>query len=257
MDQQRHYLQLLEAQSKNSMPEPLFGSNWEAHAVKVYTNEVFFDFQEEVKFSINACSVCGYTPPDSVTNFEVSIVEDANSERDMQLSTIGEQWINPVYDLNGNLLENYDLTGNSKFGMSWVWSEIYATVGMLKRKEEESDMREFAKIIKEFREKLEPNPKPLTKEQELEVLLNCKALKEVKILPPKVSKNKGSGKRLVSSKNKAIMKAKKPKRLCAMCKRMSHHDKRNCPNEFPEHPPENQGDTSEEKEEGEEVEDED
>ncbi|XP_074263147.1 uncharacterized protein LOC141585959 [Silene latifolia] len=159
----------------------------------------------------------------------------------------------PVYDLNGNLLENYDLTGNSKFGISRVWPEIYATVGMLKRKEE-SDMREFAKLIKEFREKLEPNPKLLTKEQELEVLLNCKAPKEIKILPPKVSKNKGSGKRLVSGKNKAIMKAKKPKRLCAKCKRMSHHDKRNCPNEFAEHPPENQGDTSEEEEEGEEAE---
>ncbi|XP_074266873.1 protein FAR-RED IMPAIRED RESPONSE 1-like [Silene latifolia] len=243
-----YFRNLLEAESENSMPETLFGSNWEAHAVKVYTHEVFFDFQQEVKFSVNACSVCGYTPPDLVTNFEIQLLRTQTSERDMQLSTIGEQWIwsknalrNPVYDLNGNLLENFNLTGNSsKFGMSRVWSEIYATVSMLKRKEEESDIREFAKLIKEFREKLEPNPKPLTKEQELELLLNCKAPKEVKILPPKVSKNKGSGKRLVSIKNKAIMKAKKPKRMCAKCKCMSHHDKRNCPNEFAEHPPENQ-----------------
>ncbi|XP_074297609.1 protein FAR1-RELATED SEQUENCE 3-like [Silene latifolia] len=44
MDQQRHNLQLREAQSENSMPETIFGSNWEAHAVKVYTHEVFFDF---------------------------------------------------------------------------------------------------------------------------------------------------------------------------------------------------------------------
>ncbi|XP_074299931.1 protein FAR1-RELATED SEQUENCE 5-like [Silene latifolia] len=44
MDQQRHNLKLLEAHSHNSMPETLFGSNWEAHAVKVYTHEVFFDF---------------------------------------------------------------------------------------------------------------------------------------------------------------------------------------------------------------------
>ncbi|XP_074265963.1 protein FAR-RED IMPAIRED RESPONSE 1-like [Silene latifolia] len=81
MDQQRHNLKLLEAQSHNSMPETLFGSNWEAHAVKVYTHEVFFYFQKEVKFSVNACSVCGYTPPDPVTNFEVSIVEDANKRK--------------------------------------------------------------------------------------------------------------------------------------------------------------------------------
>ncbi|XP_074315185.1 protein FAR1-RELATED SEQUENCE 5-like [Silene latifolia] len=57
-----YFRNLLEAQSENSMPETLFGSNWEAHAVKVYTHEVFSDFQEEVKFSVNACSVCGYTP---------------------------------------------------------------------------------------------------------------------------------------------------------------------------------------------------
>ncbi|XP_074314205.1 protein FAR1-RELATED SEQUENCE 11-like [Silene latifolia] len=38
---------------------------------------------------------------------------------------------NLVYDLNGNLMENYDFTGNSKFGMSRVWSEIYATVVLL------------------------------------------------------------------------------------------------------------------------------
>ncbi|XP_074278473.1 uncharacterized protein LOC141602063 [Silene latifolia] len=240
MDQQRHNLKLLEAQSHNSMPETLFRSNWEAHAVKVYTHEVFFDFQEEVKFSVNACSVCGYTPLDPVTNFEVSIVEDANKRKRYAVEWSKNALRNPVYDLNENLLENNDLTGNSKFGMSRVWSEIYATVGMLKREEEESDMREFAKLIKEFREKLEPNPKPWTKEQELETLLNCKAPKEIKILPPKASRNKGSGKRMVSSKNKAIMKAKKLKRLCAKCKRMSHHDKRNCPNEFAEHPPENQ-----------------
>ncbi|XP_074301135.1 protein FAR1-RELATED SEQUENCE 5-like [Silene latifolia] len=131
--------------SNNSMPETLFGSNCEAHAVKVYTHEVFFDFQEEVKFSVNACSVCGYTPPDPVTNFEVSIVEDANkrkryaveyNRRTMDVRCACKLWSknalrNPVYDLNGNLLENNDLTGNSKFRMSWVWFEIYATVDLV------------------------------------------------------------------------------------------------------------------------------
>ncbi|XP_074314027.1 uncharacterized protein LOC141649232 [Silene latifolia] len=239
MDQQRHNLKLLETQSDNSMPETLFGSNWEAHVVKIYTHEVFFEFQEEVKFKVNVCSVCGYTPPDPVTNFEVSMVEDAKKRKRYAVEhnrrTMENALRNPVYDLNGNLMENYNPTSNSKFGMSRVWSEIYATVGIFKRKEA-PDLREFAKLIKKFREKLKPNPKPLTKERELEVLLNCKAPKEVKILPPKVSKNKGSGKRLVSSKNNAIMKAKKPKRFCAKCKRMSHHDKRICPNDFAEHP---------------------
>ncbi|XP_074305555.1 protein FAR1-RELATED SEQUENCE 5-like [Silene latifolia] len=127
----KHNLKLLEAQSQNSMPETLFGSNWEAHAVKVYTHEVFFDFQEEVKFSVNACSVCGYTLPDSVTNFEVSIVEDANKRKRYAVEWSKNALRNPIYDLNGNLLENNDLTDNIKFGMSRVWYEIYATVDLV------------------------------------------------------------------------------------------------------------------------------
>ncbi|XP_074265878.1 protein FAR-RED IMPAIRED RESPONSE 1-like [Silene latifolia] len=174
----KHNLKLLEAQSHNSMPETLFGSNWEAHAVKVYTHEVFFDFQKEVKFSVNACSVCGYTPPDPVTNFEVSIVEDANkrkryaveyNRRTMDVrcacklferkgilcnhiiwicsgkfKEIPEKYIlrrwsknalrNPVYDLNGNLLENNDLTGNSKFKMSRVCPRFTQSLVCLKEK---------------------------------------------------------------------------------------------------------------------------
>ncbi|XP_074301402.1 protein FAR1-RELATED SEQUENCE 3-like [Silene latifolia] len=104
-------------------------------------------------------NVYGYTPPDPVTNFEVSIVEDANKRKryaveynrrtmdvrcafklferkgilcnhiiwicSAKFKEIPEKYIlrrwsknalrNTVYDLNGNLLENYDLTGNSKF----------------------------------------------------------------------------------------------------------------------------------------------
>ncbi|XP_074266245.1 protein FAR1-RELATED SEQUENCE 5-like [Silene latifolia] len=80
-ERDQHNLKLLEAQSHNSMPETLFGSNWEAHAVKVYTHEVFFDFQEEVKFSVNACSVSGYTPPDpGDTSEEEEAEEEVENE---------------------------------------------------------------------------------------------------------------------------------------------------------------------------------
>ncbi|XP_074321641.1 uncharacterized protein LOC141658633 [Silene latifolia] len=137
--------------------------------------------------------------------------------------------------------------------MSVVWSEIQLTVGMLKRKEE-SDVREFAKLIKEFRTKLEGNTQPLTKQQQIELLLGCKVPEETNILPPNVSRNKGCGKRLVSKKNKAIKKAEKAKRLCANCKRKGNHDKRNCPYDFADLPPVNQGELADEEveEEGDE-----
>ncbi|KAK9749199.1 hypothetical protein RND81_02G108900 [Saponaria officinalis] len=77
----------------------------------------------------------------------------------------------------------------------------------------------------------------LTKEQEIEQLLGCSAVDEIKIFPPKEAKNKGSGKKMLSSKTLAVAKAAKPKRLCGNCKQMAHHDKRNCPNPFAQRPP--------------------
>ncbi|KAK9733364.1 hypothetical protein RND81_04G062600 [Saponaria officinalis] len=59
-----------------------------------------------------------------------------------------------------------------------------------------------------------------------------------KYTPPRQSKNKGSGKRMLTSKNKTIEKTKKPKRRCGNCKRMAYHDKRNCQEPFARHPPE-------------------
>ncbi|XP_074277567.1 uncharacterized protein LOC141601202 [Silene latifolia] len=72
---------------------------------------------------------------------------------------------------------------------------------------------------------------------ELGQILGWSASQEVTILPPKKSKNKGSGKRMLSLKAKAVALTSKTKRMCKNCKRLTNHDKRNCPNPFTEHPP--------------------
>ncbi|GER45737.1 FAR1-related protein [Striga asiatica] len=51
---------------------------------------------------------------------------------------------------------------------------------------------------------------------------------EVEVLPPAPVKNKGSGSRLKSRKEKAIERSKKPLRMCSKCKQKSSHDARNC-----------------------------
>ncbi|XP_074277183.1 protein FAR-RED IMPAIRED RESPONSE 1-like [Silene latifolia] len=261
-DHQKHLLKLREEENANSIPETLYGSKWETQAVRSYTHAMFYEFQNQVKLSINTCSLVGYTPPDPVTNFEVSLVEDAKKGLKFAVecsrSTNDVRWSknalkSDVYDWNGNLLEKYNNTSTKQIGMSVVWYEIQLTVGMLKRKEE-SDVGEFAKLIKEFRTKLEGNTQPLTKQQQIELLLGCKVPEETNILPPNVSRNKGCGKRLVSKKNKAIKKAEKAKRLCANCKRKGNQDKRNCPYDFADRPPVNQGELADEEveEEGDE-----
>ncbi|KAH9622523.1 hypothetical protein KSS87_010569 [Heliosperma pusillum] len=67
-----------------------------------------------------------------------------------------------------------------------------------------------------------------SKNKEIEVLLGCKAPHEIDILPPHKAKNKGSGKRQMSSKEKAVRKTEKRKRKCGNCKRWVNHNNRTC-----------------------------
>ncbi|KAH9617120.1 hypothetical protein KSS87_002998, partial [Heliosperma pusillum] len=54
------------------------------------------------------------------------------------------------------------------------------------------------------------------------------APQEIDILPPHKAKNKGSGKRQMSSKEKVVRKTEKRKRRCGNCKRWVNHNSRTC-----------------------------
>ncbi|XP_074277283.1 protein FAR-RED IMPAIRED RESPONSE 1-like [Silene latifolia] len=60
-DHQMHSLKLREEENANSIPETLYGSKWETQAVRSYTHAMFYEFQNQVKLSINTCSLVGYT----------------------------------------------------------------------------------------------------------------------------------------------------------------------------------------------------
>lgn len=53
---------------------------------------------------------------------------------------------------------------------------------------------------------------------------------KVLVLPPNVVKTKGSGSRLKSTKEKALLCQLKASRRCIKCKKLCNHDARNCPN---------------------------
>ncbi|KAK9681496.1 hypothetical protein RND81_10G007000 [Saponaria officinalis] len=139
-------------------------------------------------------------------------------------------------DAVGTAHENVDLIDGRQIELTNLWSEVYEAIGLL-RDRCKDDIRKLSSVIRKFRHNLEPEGEDLTKDQEIEQLLGCKAVDEIKILPPKNAKNKGSGRRLLSNKTVAVAKAVKPKRMCSNCKQMAHHDKRNFPNEYAEFPP--------------------
>ncbi|KAG6433760.1 hypothetical protein SASPL_105376 [Salvia splendens] len=77
-----------------------------------------------------------------------------------------------------------------------------------------------------------PSVSSMGKAQSIENLYGLARPSVVTVHPPNVVSTKGSGstsgKRIQSSLEKAIILQNKPKRRCAKCREMGHHDARNC-----------------------------
>ncbi|XP_074288970.1 uncharacterized protein LOC141614115 [Silene latifolia] len=189
-------------------------------------------FQEEVKTAIS----CGVTDFDKEENVRLIFVE-AESNRTFKatfhLSTTLAQCAYKLFERIGLLCRHIvwvykdsNLAQSDNNHLCKLWAEFSATVGVLKTLPT-VHMDKLASLLVEFRKKL--SVQPLTKDQEMEMLLGCSSSSEVTIRPPVKAHNKGSGKRLTSVKTQAIEKAAKPKRLCAYYKEKVDHDKRTCP----------------------------
>ncbi|KAH9614808.1 hypothetical protein KSS87_021490, partial [Heliosperma pusillum] len=70
--------------------------------------------------------------------------------------------------------------------------------------------------------------KKMDKNAEIGMLLGTSLPSEIKVLPPRQCKNKGSGKRLISQREKAGEVSKRPLRRCKAFGEMANHDSRNC-----------------------------
>lgn len=135
----------------------------------------------------------------------------------------------PIFDANGTLLEDcitLDVE-NNKTGE--LWSQMFNCVALVEQNPEGVD--ELIDLLHSFKEKYADGGTKIPKDKnaELEMLIGTKIPSEVTILPPKQSKNKGSGKRLVSEREKAAEQRKKAPRLCAFCGKVGFHDSRTCP----------------------------
>ncbi|XP_074293456.1 protein FAR-RED IMPAIRED RESPONSE 1-like [Silene latifolia] len=126
-----------------------------------------------------------------------------------------------------------------KIKLGNLWSELFSCVTIAEQKPECID--QLMDLLKSFKDKmiLESSPsecssgvtgeKSRNKNKELEMLLGTKIPTEVMVLNPIQSKTKGSGKRLVSQKDKVVEEHKKAPRKCNACGELGFHDSRNCP----------------------------
>ncbi|XP_074305858.1 protein FAR1-RELATED SEQUENCE 7-like [Silene latifolia] len=262
IDQQRHTQKKSDNDNRHTCPKIKTQCPIERHAARVYTHAVFDEFQEEIKMSTNGLGARGFTEENEIeltkvkdslrgrvfdVHFRPGRYEATCSCRKFERAGIIYRHIIWIYSSNGvqSIPESYvvrrwkkdavydasdgkEIIDRKQIEMTKLWSEIHETFGVLRGKDKD-DIETLSNLLRDFREKLSPSAEELTKQQEIEQLLGCKASKEIKILPPKHATNKGSGKRMLSKKTKAEALLSKPKRMCNNCKQMAHHDKRNCP----------------------------
>ncbi|XP_074297401.1 uncharacterized protein LOC141628120 [Silene latifolia] len=209
MDQQRHTQKNIDNCNRHTFPIISTHLAIEVHWAQVYSHRVFEEFQEEVKYSIDTCKSRGFSECDSL---EVTTVRDANRDINYKVTYCPDAMLSKMFDCNGEATEDVDIIDGKQIAMSVMWSEIHQTVGMLMGKLKD-DVDNFSSLIRQFKEKLSPLGSPFNKQQQLEKILGCSASQKITILPPKQSKNKGSGKRMLSMKAKAVALARKPKRI--------------------------------------------
>ncbi|XP_074277883.1 protein FAR-RED IMPAIRED RESPONSE 1-like [Silene latifolia] len=118
--------------------------------------------------------------------------------------------------------------------ISGLWSEVFNAVSLVEDNEEHCDA--LFQLLRSFNEKLiisVKSGKSKDKKAEIEMLLGSKIPTEATVLPPEKCKNKVSGKRITSNKEKAVLENAKPLRKCRACGEMSNQDSRNCPSRLP------------------------
>ncbi|XP_074300430.1 uncharacterized protein LOC141631691 [Silene latifolia] len=269
MDQQIHTQKQLDNNDKHSSPKTSTHPALESHGVKVYTYSPFNTFKEE------ALRSGGFTQRDEL---EVTTVKDSSRGKNFKVSYSPALTDDPgtrkascsctMFERTGILCRHiiwiFSANGMKTIPDDYVvkrWTKECLRLRMFNCNGERTDNMEIIdgkqiamSIMWGFKDNLSSLGEVLNKNQQMEKILHCTANEVVTIIPPKNSKNKGSGKRMLSTKSKALALARKPKRKCKNCKKMINQDKRNCPNPFSEHTPLCEGSSDQEEDEGEEEE---
>ncbi|XP_074318203.1 protein FAR-RED ELONGATED HYPOCOTYL 3-like [Silene latifolia] len=141
----------------------------------------------------------------------------------------------PIVGPNGQLLADCTSMDVQKNKVGELWSELFTCVALVEQSLRHCD--ELLGILREFKERVKITPdksgntgisKVKDKNAEIGMLLGTNIPSEIKVLPPRQCKNKGSGKRLISQRERAGEVTKKPLRKCRACGEMANHDSRNC-----------------------------
>ncbi|CAA0824361.1 Protein FAR1-RELATED SEQUENCE 1 [Striga hermonthica] len=149
---------------------------------------------------------------------------------------------NPMFHVLDNIDAQCAQADDIKRLLSKLWSDIHICIGLAEPRVDH--LIDFSKIVEAYKIKLLSAAQTqedatinegvldamhIGKEHQFESFVGMAAPREINIHPPTQSKNKGSGKRLKSAKEKGIEGSQKKRRTCKSCGEMAGHNARTCP----------------------------
>ncbi|KAJ9547351.1 hypothetical protein OSB04_019894 [Centaurea solstitialis] len=262
-----------EVKTKHTVPRMVLPRRIEAHAAKVYTRRIFFEFQKEIA---KAVWYCGLEDIEKVDGKKIYVITHKNKEssvktqyKDKSDGTItcscnffSRNGILCRHALKVLINDGCDSIPDMYILRRWrrdlippQWMPARARYGEIDLDIERllgSAFVIFERMVDKVRNEkllLEKFVDKLTSmDDELDVVVPVKSTADrnnetiqelmgvsdpddVSIFAPSGIRNKGCGrgKRLVGVRDKAVEKAKKPKRMCRTCQKEVSQDSRNCP----------------------------
>ncbi|XP_074305915.1 protein FAR1-RELATED SEQUENCE 9-like [Silene latifolia] len=221
MEQQHYNQRFLDAASDSTLPHVYSKTMIEKHASKIYTHTVFYEFQEQVEMAPSSCAVRGFSDQG---NMHIISVEDSYRKHRIFQESKETTCMCRMFKRK-EILCKHIIWIISRKGLHCI-PEQYIESRWTKKSFRKPLYGLDGKLLQDY------DPTDLRKLELSRVIQQNLILM---FFRQRLQKNKGSGKRMKSNKDKAIEKASKPKRLCNNCKQMGNHDKRNSPNPFVEH----------------------
>ncbi|XP_019181685.1 PREDICTED: uncharacterized protein LOC109176749 [Ipomoea nil] len=135
----------------------------------------------------------------------------------------------PMYDIVWKATSNTHGGNERRTVANKLWNEFYNCMGLANGWPDQMEamlttLQQLKATLQSATQHCNPSATP---QSVIESIVNATAPSEIQIKTPSVAKNKGSGKRLKSNKEKACEKNKKKVRKCATCDKPGH-DSRNC-----------------------------
>ncbi|XP_019174243.1 PREDICTED: protein FAR1-RELATED SEQUENCE 5-like [Ipomoea nil] len=265
LDTQRHNQAKLDAQCEGSLPEFKTPLALERHAADLFTLTIFYALQKEIEAACFYCEVVGIREDGGTIYYNIGgdcttthtvqykpsgciafcsykmfqrlglicrhmflVFKSAHIEQ-LPSQYVVERWRK---HLGCGACRGRRSDGDPpKSGASELWSDIQTCVGMVG----ESMVRQarMVEVLKELRDEFASDGTIICEAKgnraAIEALCGVKPPPCITIKPPAQAKNKGSGKRIKSTREIAIENSGKAGRKCGVCGEYARHNARSCP----------------------------